>query len=263
MIRKFVMVLACAVGLIPAGTTLFAQQLLALQAPAHQQAPAAAQPAAQQPADQPASQEPDFDATRQRKVKAHDYKNWVYQVGGGANLPSGNTKVFVKGGGALAEAAVARNANKYLGLRLDFMWVNLPLRNSALQLAQASGGSNHAYTLSLDPIVNIPLTQRYSAYLLAGPSYVRRSGKIDSTNVVEGSPCNAFWTYWGTCFANIVPLNRGFLSEQQNEFGYNAGGGLARKMENGHEIYAEFRLLHGSHNGDTTDARTLAVGLRW
>jgi hypothetical protein len=261
MIRKFVMVLSCAVALAPAGTTLFAQQTPADQQPANQPPPAAQQPAAQQPGGPEATEE---DTTRQRKTRVHDYKNWTYNVGGGAGLTSGNTKTFVKGGGALAQLGVAHNTNKYFGFRLDFMWVNLPLRNSALQLAQATGANNHAYTLSLDPIINIPVTQKYSGYFVIGPSFIRRSGKLDSSNVVPGTPCNAFWNYWGTCFNSSVPLNKDFLTERQNEFGYNVGFGVARRVgEANHQVYAEVRLLHGSHNGNTTDSRTLAVGLRW
>jgi opacity protein-like surface antigen len=260
MIRKFVMVLACAVGFGPAGTTLFAQQTPAVPPPAGQQ-PAAQPPADQQPATPEATDE---DTIGQRKKHVHDYNNWTFSVGAGSSLPHSTTKTFVKGGGTVVQGAVARNANKYFGLRLDFTWVNLPLRNSALQLAQASGGNNHAYDLSLDPIVNVPLTKRYGVYFVVGPSFIRRSGKIDSSNVVPGTPCNAFWTYWGTCFNNSVPLNKDFLSERVNEFGYNVGGGVTRKFgEDRHEVYAEVRLLHGSHNNNTTDVRALTVGLRW
>jgi hypothetical protein len=29
------------------------------------------------------------------------------------------------------------------------------------------------------------------------------------------------------------------------------------------DLYTEFRALHGSRHGNTTDARTLTIGLRW
>jgi len=87
------------------------------------QPPAAQQPAAQQPAaTQPAAAQTsgDQEASAQeslRRKKPKDYKNWNYNVGFGANLDSGTTKTFVRGGGGVATAGVARNANKYLGLR--------------------------------------------------------------------------------------------------------------------------------------------------
>jgi opacity protein-like surface antigen len=203
------------------------------------------------------------DTTRQRKTRPHDYRNWAFNLGGGLNLPNGTTNTFVKGGGGVAAVGAARNFNKYFGFRLDFMWANLPLRTSALQLAQAPGGTDHVYAVTLDPIFSIPFTQKYSAYFLIGPGFYHRSGKLDSSTAVPGSACNAFWTWWGTCFNGNVPLNRNFLAESQNEFGLNFGGGVARKLRGNLELYGEFRYLHGKHNNITTDFRPITIGLRW
>ena len=65
-------------------------------------------------------------------------------MGAGANLDSGTTRTWVRQGGFVATAGVARNGNKYLGLRADFIFANLPLRDSTLQLAQATGATTHA-----------------------------------------------------------------------------------------------------------------------
>ena len=143
------------------------------------------------------------------------------------------------------------------------MWANLPLRTSALQLAQSPGGTDHVYALTLDPIINIPVTQKYSGYLLVGPGFYHRSGKLDSSTAVPGSACNAFWTWWGTCFNGNVPLNKNFLAESQNEFGFNFGGGVARKLRGNLELYGEFRYLHGTRNNITTAFRPITIGLRW
>jgi opacity protein-like surface antigen len=247
MIRKFVMF---AVFAVLAAGTLPAQQT----------------PDSQQPSTSSSSsgqETPEVDTTRQRKTRPHDYRNWTFNVGGGVNLPSGTTRTYVKGGGAVATVGAARNFNKYFGVRMDFMWANLPLRTSALQLAQSPGGTDHVYAVTLDPIINIPVTQKYSGYLLVGPGFYHRSGKLDSSTVVPGSACNAFWTWWGTCFNGNVPLNRNFLAESQNEFGFNFGGGVARKIRGNLELYGEFRYLHGKHNNITTDFRPITIGLRW
>ncbi len=45
--------------------------------------PAASAPAAQQP---DTSQEPADEVTASRRKKPHDYKNWIFDVGAGANL---------------------------------------------------------------------------------------------------------------------------------------------------------------------------------
>ncbi|HET6179879.1 MAG TPA: outer membrane beta-barrel protein [Candidatus Sulfotelmatobacter sp.] len=274
MIRKFAtvpclrVVLALIFVTILAGTTpVHAQQTPDQQPPAQQppaQQPPAQQPSAQQPSDQSGVQQASVEeSTSRRKVKVKDYKNWNFNVGGGASLTTGTTSEFVKGGGAVVAAGVARNASKYFGLRVDFQWDNLPLRSSALHLAQAPGATSQVYSIMLDPIITIPATKVWSGYLVIGPAFLHRSGKIDSSTAVPGSACDVFWTWWGTCYNGSLPLNKNFLSTSQNEFGYNFGGGVVRKITPKIEFYAEYRYLHGKHNGLNTNVQPISIGLRF
>jgi opacity protein-like surface antigen len=230
--------------------------LALLTAPIHaQQTPDSQQPAGQG--------NPEEESTSRRRTRPREYRNWTFNVGVGANLPRGTTDSFVRGGGAVGEAGVARNYSKYFGLRLDFIFANLPLRTSALQLAQAPTGTDYVYGLTLDPIFNLPITKKYTAYALIGPAFYRRSGKLDSSTAVPGTACNAFWVWWATCFAGSIPLEKNFLSTHQNEFGFNFGGGVARKVTQRLEVYGEFRYEHGKHNNITTDFRPITIGVRW
>jgi opacity protein-like surface antigen len=221
--------------------------------PQAQQAPAAAKPDAAQETEE---------VSTSRKVKPRDYKNWTFNVGGGSSLPHGTTNIFVKGGGIVADAGVARNFSKYFGFRMDVSWTDLPLRTSALRLAQAPSATNQVYGLTIDPIIYIPATKVYSGYVLIGPGFYHRTGKLDSSTAVPGSSCNPFWGWWGTCLNGSLPLGT-FLKENQNELGFNYGGGIARKVTRKIDLYAEYRAQHGSRNNNTTDARTLTVGVRW
>lgn len=238
--------------------------LLLARAPAQAQEPQAGQQptAGQQPA-APGQENPEEESTSRRKERPRNYNKWTFNIGGGANLPSGTTQTFVKGGGGDAAAGVARNYGRYFGFRLDFLWADLPLRTSSLQAAQAPGASNHVYALTLDPIFNIPVTKKYTAYFLIGPGYYHRSGKLDSSTYVPGSACNAFYIWWGRCFNGSVPLSGNFLKESQNAFGFNLGGGVARKVRGNLEVYGEFRYLHGNHNNITTAVRPVTIGMRW
>ena len=228
------------------------------------QTPAAPPSTEQTPAQPPATaQEPADEESTSRRKKVRDYKTWNYNVGAGANLDSGTTKTFVRGGGFVGTAGVARNGNKYLGLRADFIFANLPLRTSTLELAQASGATSYMLGVTLDPVLNFSVTSKYGGYVLIGPGFYHRSGSLNSDTTVPGSPCNTFWTWWGTCFNSSLPLNGKFVDASQNQFGYNFGGGVTRKMPSGVELYAEFRFTHGSHNGITTDVRPITIGVRW
>ena len=254
MIRTFAAVL---ILMLLAGARGYAQE-----APAAGQQPAAQQPAAQQP-EPPTQENPEDESTSRRKAKPHDYRNWTFNIGGGANLAGGTTQTYVKGGGGVALGGVSRNFNKYFGFHLDGLWADLPLRTSALQLAQAPGASSHLYGVTFGPRFNIPVTKNYSGYILIGPGFYHRSGKLDSSTYVPGSACNGFFTWWGACRNGSVPLNGSFLNESQNEFGFNFGGGVARKIHGSVEIYVEGRYLHGKHNNITTDVKPITVGVRW
>lgn len=227
-------------------------------------APAAQEAPAQQPAAaEPAAQEPADEVSSSRRKKVHDYKNWQYNVGAGLNLDSGTTKTFVRGGGIVANAGVARNANKYLGLRADFIFADLPLRQSSLSLAQAGSGSNYLFAVTLDPVINIPVTKVWGGYVLFGPGFFHRSGTLNADTAVPGSFCNPFYHWWGACPNVSLPLSGSFVNSSQNEFGYDFGAGITRKMPSGVELYAEYRLTHGSGNNITTDVRPVTVGVRW
>jgi hypothetical protein len=241
----------------------FGQTTPADQAPATPAAPAQ-EPSAQPPAaKQPSDQEPADEISSSRKNKPKDFKNWNFNVGFGANLDSGTTKTFVRGGGGVATAGVARNANKYLGLRGDFFFANLPLRDSTLRLAQAGSASSYFFAITLDPIINIPVTKSWGGYFLLGPGFYHRTGTLNSDTAVPGSSCNAFFTWWNACPNVSIPLSGSFTNSSLNQFGYNVGAGITRKTPSGVEVYAEFRLTHGTHNGITTDVRPITIGVRW
>ena len=266
MIRKFAAIpvvsdLPCAILLVLVGVgAVHAQQT------AQQPAPAAPAQAQQQPDNQQSSSSQEAseeETSRSRRNKPRNYKKWSFNVGGGANLPSGTTQKYVRGGGGVLDAGAARNYSKYFGLRLDFQFDNLPLRTSALQLAQAPGANNHVYALMLDPIINIPVSKNWGGYIVFGPNFLHRSGKLDSSAAVPGSACNGFFTWWGHCFANSLPVNGNFLHSSQNEFGENFGAAITRKIRPDVDVYVEFRYLHGAHNRITTDTRPITIGVRW
>ena len=262
MIRKFARIpglrlfhIAILIIIITGVTAVHAQQT---------PAPEPATQAQQQPEQPGGGQESSEEETsRSRRNRPRNYKKWSFNFGGGANLPNGDTNKYVRGGGGVADVGAARNYSKYFGIRLDAQFDNLPLRSSALFDAQAPGANNHVFALMLDPIINIPATTNWGGYIVFGPAFYHRSGKLDSSSAIPGSACNGFFTWWGHCFAGSLPINGNFLHSSQNEFGENFGFGLTRKIRPNIDFYAEFRYLHGKHNGISTDARPITVGIRW
>jgi hypothetical protein len=227
----------------------------------------------QQPSGQPSSPQPS--ASQQsssqeaspeesiHRAKPKNYKNWNFNVGGGANVTSGATHQYVRDGGGVAAAGAARNFSQYFGFRADFQFDNLPLRQSALQLAQAPNGSSQVYALMVDALFNVPASRDWSGYFVLGPGFLHRSGKLDSSAALPGASCNGFYVWWGPCLAGGLPLDQYFLKENQNEAAINFGAGIAHRIRTNLEIYAEFRIIHGSHDSRTTDVRPITLGVRW
>ncbi len=240
----------------PSGTGQAPAQTQPANTPSTPQASGAQQPSAGQ---EPAEEE---ESTSRRKA-AHNYKKWEFNVAAGVNTTSGKTKNFVRGGAFTAMAGAAANANRYLGLRLDFTYANLPLRANALELAQATGATNYALSGTLDPIINVPVTKDWGMYFVFGPSFIHRHGSLDNDTTPPGSPCTAFWRWYTGCLNASVPLNGNFVNPTQNEWGYNVGAGISRKVPSGVEVYLEYRLMHGSNSGVTTDFRPITIGFRF
>lgn len=197
------------------------------------------------------------------RVKPKLFKNWVYNVGAGAGVTSGTTKKYVRSGGVVGAAGVARNFNQYFGLRLDFQFDDLPLRASALQMASSTGGNAHMYALNFGPVINLPFTRTWGAYIVGGVGFYRRVGKLDNSQAYAGETCNGFFQWWRYCYNGSLPISGQFLHSSQNEFGEEFGAGVTRKIGTNREIYAEIRQFHGSHGGVTTDLRPITIGVRW
>lgn len=222
------------------------------------------QPTASNPQSPGAEEEQSVQEGISLRKKEHNYKNWNYNVGAGANVDSGATKSFVRGGGLGGMIGVARNANRYLGLRADAIYEDLPLKQSSLAISGATSATSYLLSGTLGPVINIPVSSTFGGYVLFGAGFFHRAGSLNSNTTLPGSACTSFWTWWqGQCFNGSLPLNGHFVNTSQNQFGYDVGAGVTRKMPSGVEVYAEFRLLHGSNNGTTTDVRPITVGVRW
>ena len=275
MIRKFAtvpgsrVVLALILATILAGATTVHAQETPAQPPPTQPAPV--QPAPAQPAStqqQPSSQQSaSQEATLEESGSAASPKLRTGPTGHSTprrSQPDQRHHCQVRTRRRRrSRRGVARNYSEYFGFRLDFQWDNLPLRDSALVLAQAPGATSHVYSLHLDPIINIPVNKTWGGYVLAGPTYFYRSGKLDSSTAIPGTACNSFYGWWGSCFSGSLPLSGDFLKTHQNDHGENFGGGITYKIRPKMDLYVEFRYLHGKSGLNSTDLRPITIGVRW
>ncbi len=100
------------------------------------------------------------------------------------------------------------------GFASTFQFDNLPYATRRCTRRRLRADS-HVYSLMLDPIDQYSGDQRWGGYIVFGPGFFHRSGKLDSSTAIPGSACNPFFTWWGTCFNASLPLNGNFLSSSQ------------------------------------------------
>ena len=105
MFERFVKIVGAVVSLCVAMLCVVMLWLLSTGVVQAQQAPEAPKPAATPAGTQ---ENPEVE-TPIRKVKPRNYRTWLFNAGGGANLPNGTTEQFVRGGGPAADVGAARN----------------------------------------------------------------------------------------------------------------------------------------------------------
>jgi hypothetical protein len=186
-----------------------------------------------------------------------------FNIGGGVGFPLGTTSDFV-GNGATFVVGAGPNFTRYLGLSGEFMWNDLPIKQSVAGQLGVPSTTARQYSLTLNAILHNPGTSKFGAYVIGGGGWYHRSGEATASALVPGTVCPAFWVWWGTCISGLWPANVTIASFNSNAFGVNIGGGGTFKVgESGVKAYTEIRYHHASHNNVSTDLLPLTFGIRW
>jgi hypothetical protein len=190
---------------------------------------------------------------------AQDYSKWLFNVGGGIGFPQGNLSSFVNDGGNFVIGG-GINFKPYLGVDTEFMWHDLPINSTTKQFLQTPGASARQYAWTFNPIVHIPIRQKFGAYVIGGIGWYHRSGETTTPGV--GVICDPYWSWWYGCAIGSVAIVTG--SRSANAFGENIGGGLTYRLGESHaKLYAEVRYHHASYNKVSTNLLPLTFGIRW
>ena len=88
-----------------------------------------------------------------------DYKNWAYNVGGGASLTNGNTAHYVRGGGGIAAPEWPATPTSILDCASTSSSTIFPCARPRCRPRRRPGATDHVYSLTLGPIINIPVTE--------------------------------------------------------------------------------------------------------
>jgi Outer membrane protein beta-barrel domain len=192
-------------------------------------------------------------------LQAQDYSKWLFNVGGGIGFPQGDLGSFVNNGGHFVIGG-GYSLTSTFGVDSEFMWHDLPINSSTKQLLQTPGASARQYSWNFNPIVHVPLGQRFGAYGIGGIGWYHRSGETTTPGV--GVICDPYWSWWFGCTIGSVTIITG--SRSADAFGENIGGGLAFRLGEGRpHIYREVRCHHASCHKVSRNLLPLTFSIRW
>lgn len=153
------------------------------------------------------------------------------------------------------------NFNRHFGVTGNFMVNQLGITRSELNALNVPDGNARVYSVTLDPTFRLPLGHGFSAYLLGGGGYLRRTVEFTRPTVAETFVFNPWWGYIGPA---RVPINQILGTVTSNSGAFDVGGGLSMPLaKTGAHLFVESRYYHGFTSNSNTMLVPLTVGIRW
>jgi hypothetical protein len=182
----------------------------------------------------------------------------TYEVGGGMNAPTNDSSPYITWGVNLTVGGGYR-FNKNLALMLEYQFIDDKVPGAIIAEAGATGGNDHIWSLTLDPVYDFNPKSSIDFYATGGYGFYRKVTSF--TDPQQQQYCTYF--YCGTVTQNVTV---GHFSSNQG--GWNIGGGLSHRFGgwNGDgkvKIFAEARYLDVLSPALTTQPNglgTTAVG---
>ena len=197
------------------------------------------------------------------------FKRFNFDVGGGLGIGRNDVSKFV-GGSYFGEVGGGLNFSRMFGFNAEYMYYDLPLKPSWAQLG-IPGASGHLHTVTLNGIVNAPMSGRLGAYGIFGIGFYQRSVSARRENLPEGAACLDPFIWWGIhCVTSstgnsVVSPAQTLSSFSKYAGGFNFGGGATYRLHllHGAKVYVEARYHRAYHSDVQTTFLPVAVGLRW
>jgi outer membrane protein with beta-barrel domain len=205
-------------------------------------------------------------ASAQDTAPHSNFRRFNFDVGGGIGIGKGDVGRFV-GASYNGVAGGGINFNRLFGVNAEYMYYGLPFKDSVIRnqfLLPGAGGNVHA--VSLNGIVNAPLSGRWGAYGIFGIGFYRRSVSNHSETVLSGTPCQPAWRWWDlTCVNGFISPTQTIASNSKDAGGFNYGGGITYRLNHFHraKLYVEMRYHRAYHSDGQTIFFPVTAGLRW
>jgi hypothetical protein len=175
-------------------------------------------------------------------------KKYEFYIGGGFQQPVGNTYHYYSPSWGF-QVGAGRNFNQNVGVNVEFDYDHFGLNGRTLsqQSVVYFNDSNpsdsgldanmHDWSISLDPVYNIPAREGLGAYLIGGVGFYHKVTNF--TLPSTGQYCD----YYYGCYFYQANVNADHYSS--NAPGFNGGIGFTYKLSrfSGERLYGEIRYI--------------------
>jgi opacity protein-like surface antigen len=185
-------------------------------------------------------------------------------IGAGVNTPIGQTADFTHSGGALAAGLGYRWSTNQTVL-LQYYFSTMPFNGAIIGQLGFLKPSSNLYSVT----INYKREFRYSSptrpYLIGGAGWYHRVATITRPSAVGEILCSSGLAFWDiACLEGTVPLDKVVAGSTSNAPGFNAGGGLSRRIgKTPARWYVEVRYHYAPYQGVATAAVPVMIGLTW
>jgi len=178
----------------------------------------------------------------------------TYEVGGGFNAPTSDSSPYITWGGNITVGA-GYIFNQNLSLNLEYQFIDSKVPGAVIAEAGATGGHDHIWSLTLDPVFEFNPKSSMDFYATGGYGFYRKVTSF--TDPQQQQFC--YYFYCGIQTQNVVV---GHFSSNQG--GWSIGGGIQHRFGgwNGDgkmKIFAEARYLDVLSPAVTTEPNGLGT----
>jgi hypothetical protein len=185
--------------------------------------------------------------------------HFTFNVGGGLTTITGRDAGKLDHGGNV-QAGAGYFFNRYLGVTGNFMFSQLGITRTELNLLNEPDGNARTYSVTVDPTFRLPLPGGASLYVLAGGGYLRRTVEFTQPILAQTFIFDPWWGLFGPA---VVPANQVLGSVSSNSGAIDAGAGINIPLPRTRlHFYIESRYVHGFTSNTNTAIVPIVFGIR-
>lgn len=151
--------------------------------------------------------------------------------------------------------------NRYFGITGNFMFSDLSITRAELNNLNQPDGAARVYSVTADPTLRLLLGRGFSAYVLAGGGYLRRTVEFTQPTFARTFVFDPWWGYYGP---GLVPVDVILGRVTNNSGAFDVGGGLNMPLPRTRaKAFLEARYFKGFTSNTNTSVVPITFGIRW